>query len=124
MDLESRRLLGYHFHPHLKSVLVYSGDALAEPLRHLDRLRSDVRDGRFKPNTSRSCFDPRGVDERQPATQALNTATIEPLFHIRTWVAHLTDPVRFQRLRCGRFVGPNYVRCPCRPEDIVHKCTH
>eukprot|EP00971_Amphidinium_carterae_P268675 5330039-Amphidinium_carterae.1 len=67
MDLESRSLLGYHFHPHLKSVLVYSRDTLADPLRHLDRLLSDVRDGRFKPDTSRSGFFPLGADERQPA---------------------------------------------------------
>eukprot|EP00971_Amphidinium_carterae_P145982 2893830-Amphidinium_carterae.1 len=67
-------------------------------LRHLDRLLSDVRDGRFKPDTTRSGFYPRGADERQPAGQALYTTTIEPLlnFHIRTWVAHLIDPVRFQ----------------------------
>eukprot|EP00971_Amphidinium_carterae_P044896 882624-Amphidinium_carterae.2 len=49
MDLESHRLLGYHFHPHL---MVYSRDALADPLRHLDRLLSDVSDGRCKPDTS------------------------------------------------------------------------
>ena len=49
-----RRLLGGHAAGKDKSMLEYSRDALAQPLRELEQLLGAVRDGRFKPDATRS----------------------------------------------------------------------
>jgi len=50
----SRRLLGYHVKPKDKSVLIYSRDALAKPLRELGAVLAAIRVGRFLPDADRS----------------------------------------------------------------------
>ena len=61
--LETRQLLGYHTTG--GSVLVYSRDALSEPLRALSSVISDIRLGRFFPDNTRSGYFPdRDVPER------------------------------------------------------------
>ena len=52
-SVTDRELLGGHS-SHLKSVLTYSRDSLAGPLRTLEKLLDDVRKGRFCPDQSRS----------------------------------------------------------------------
>ena len=54
VDTGSRRLLGYHVKPKDKSVLIYSRDALAKPLRELGVVLDAVRSGRFLPDADRS----------------------------------------------------------------------
>ena len=49
-----RRLLGYHIKPGDVSMLTYSRDAVAGPLRELGGLLIEVRKGRFLPDASRS----------------------------------------------------------------------
>jgi len=54
IDTGSRRLLGYHVKPKDKSVLIYSRDALAKPLRELGGVLDSVRRGSFLPDSDRS----------------------------------------------------------------------
>ena len=61
--LDIRQLLGYHTIG--GSVLVYSRDALSEPLRALSSVISDIRLGRFFPDNTRSGYFPdRDAPER------------------------------------------------------------
>ena len=62
----TRRSLGYHAEPGDKAVETYSRDALATPLRELDRVLDAVRRGSFRPDTTRSgdFIDPNVNDRR------------------------------------------------------------
>ncbi len=51
---DHRRLLGYHADPNDNSILTYSRDALAHPLRELDKVLGAVCEGSFMPSASRS----------------------------------------------------------------------
>ena len=50
----ARRLLGGHVKPGEKSVIEYSRDGLAGPLREIDRVLEMIRKGRFDPDATRS----------------------------------------------------------------------
>lgn len=54
-DLAIREILGAHV-SHLQSVIRYSRDALAEPLRVMCRMLNDIRIGRFVPDATRSGY--------------------------------------------------------------------
>ena len=54
MTMQSRRLLGGHVKPGEKSVLEYSRDALAGPLRELAGIMAKIRSGEFDPDETRS----------------------------------------------------------------------
>ena len=54
LDKPTRRMLGYHAAPKDKSVETYSRDAMAAPLRELDKVLDAVRSGRFAPDATRS----------------------------------------------------------------------
>ena len=54
-DLAIREILGAHV-SHLQSVIRYSRDALAEPLRVMCRMLHDIRMGRFAPDATRSGY--------------------------------------------------------------------
>ena len=54
VDHDSRRLLGYHTASSDKSLLVYSRDAMAQPLRALVAVIEKVVAGTFNPDTTRS----------------------------------------------------------------------
>ena len=56
LEKGTRRSLGYHAEPGDKSVETYSRDALAGPLRELDRLLEAVRRGSFEPDSTRSGY--------------------------------------------------------------------
>ena len=76
-DISTREILGGHV-SHLKSVLTYSRDALAGPLRELEKVLQSIRTQCFCPDASRSgrfttvC---KVEDPEQPfaANEALNT---------------------------------------------------
>ena len=53
---EHRRLLGYHARPKDNSMLEYSRDAMAEPLRKLGEVLEAVARGEFLPDSSRSGY--------------------------------------------------------------------
>ena len=62
VDHDSRRLLGYHTASSDKSLLVYSRDAMAQPLRALVAIIEKVVAGSFNPDTTRSgMFAPAGA---------------------------------------------------------------
>eukprot|EP00971_Amphidinium_carterae_P341592 6480467-Amphidinium_carterae.1 len=56
MSEGSRRLLGRHVKPKDRSVLVYSRDALARPLRELGEVLSHIGHDRFHPDKTRSGY--------------------------------------------------------------------
>ena len=62
IDKVTRRTLGYHAEPGDRSVETYSRDAMAAPLRHLDRVLEAVRRGAFHPDSTRSGFFRGGED--------------------------------------------------------------
>eukprot|EP00435_Cladocopium_sp_Y103_P000693 s2539_g1.t1 len=68
LDISVRELLGGHV-SHYKSVLCYSRDGLAEPLRQLDWVLQSIRDGWFFPDASRS-----GRFARTCKVEAFNTS--------------------------------------------------
>ena len=54
MARDVRRLLGYHADPADQAMETYSRDVMAKPLRQLMAIILEVREGRFKPDASRS----------------------------------------------------------------------
>jgi hypothetical protein len=54
LSMSDRRLLGYHVAPRDRSVVEYSRDEMAAPLRSLQKLLSAVRSGEFMPDETRS----------------------------------------------------------------------
>ena len=51
---DARRMLGHHFKPADKSVMTYSRDMMAGPLRELEALYGHIRRGMFMPDQTRS----------------------------------------------------------------------
>jgi len=54
VDLDTRRMLGYHAAPKDKSVIEYSRDAMAQPLREAGKVLMMIRRGEFRPDATRS----------------------------------------------------------------------
>lgn len=54
VDIPTRRLLGYHSDSNDTSVLTYSRDAMAAPLRAFSKVIADISTGRFRPDETRS----------------------------------------------------------------------
>ena len=52
----NRQLLGYHLDPKEVSVMTYSRDCLAKPLRQLVDVLRDVRNAKFHPDLTRSGY--------------------------------------------------------------------
>ena len=67
-----REILGAHV-SHLQSVIRYSRDALAEPLRVMARMLADIRSGIFMPDTTRSGYFSMNLD---PATEEIDSTVI------------------------------------------------
>ena len=65
-EISVREILGAHV-SHLKSVIRYSRDALAGPLRVLEQMLADVRTGVFNPDDSRSGYFHKEVAAAKPA---------------------------------------------------------
>jgi len=53
-----RRLLGYHIAASDQSMITYSRDAMADPLRQMAEVVSEIRDQTFVPDASRSGYFP------------------------------------------------------------------
>ena len=71
-ELAVREILGAHV-SHLQSVIRYSRDALAEPLRVMARMLAEIRNGRFMPDTTRSGYF---AVPAEPSTEELDNAVI------------------------------------------------
>ena len=67
---DSRRLLGYHVAPGDKSMVTYSRDAMAGPLRELCRVVALVRDEQFFPDKTRSGYQADEGSSAQAASSA------------------------------------------------------
>ena len=65
-EISVREILGAHV-SHLKSVIRYSRDALAGPLRVLEQMLADVRTGAFNPDDTRSGYFYKEVAAAKPA---------------------------------------------------------
>ena len=86
-DLSVREILGAHV-SHLQSVIRYSRDALAEPLRVMARMLADIRRGVFMPDTTRSGYFavPDQPCEEEPSVEVVASSDEED-------VKKETDPV-------------------------------
>ena len=71
-ELSVREILGAHV-SHLRSVIRYSRDALAEPLRVMARMLADIRNGVFMPDTTRSGYFAMNMN---PSTEELDSTVI------------------------------------------------
>ena len=71
-EISVREILGAHV-SHLQSVIRYSRDALAEPLRVMARMLADIRSGIFMPDTTRSGYFSMNLD---PATEEIDSTVI------------------------------------------------
>ena len=58
LDPHVRKLLGYHLDHHEVTLATYSRDPLAEPLRQLRSLLSEIQSGDFVPDATRSGYIP------------------------------------------------------------------
>ena len=69
-EITTREILGGHV-SHLKSVLTYSRDSLAGPLRELEKVLHEVRCGAFNPDASRSgrFVDMCKMEDPEPGVQ-------------------------------------------------------
>eukprot|EP00971_Amphidinium_carterae_P068558 1357424-Amphidinium_carterae.1 len=56
VDIEQRKLLGYHVLQGQESALTYSRDAMAAPLCDLEKVLAKVRGGSFRPDLTRSGY--------------------------------------------------------------------
>ena len=71
-ELSVREILGAHV-SHLQSVIRYSRDALAEPLRVMARMLADIRNGVFMPDTTRSGYFAMNMN---PSAEELDSTVI------------------------------------------------
>ena len=73
LERDNRRLLGYHAAPGGDATVdVYARDVMATPLRALNEMLAQIRDGRFDPDATRSgAFvpPPAAVGEHVPAVE-------------------------------------------------------
>ena len=72
LPISVRRTLGYHMKPGDRMPILYSRDAIAAPLRDLERVLGAIRSDGFRPDLTRSGYFVRGVGE--DARQGLNHA--------------------------------------------------
>ena len=79
VDFVVRQLLGHHVPSHLTSVITYSRDSLAGPLRQYDKVLLAIRSGQFAPDNSRSGRYLSPVDQEVPAA---STADILSEIHV------------------------------------------
>ena len=79
LPLDIRRALGYHMAADDHSVLTYSRDSLARPLRKLEAVLSEVRLGIFDPDASRSGhLKPReGASQKDMSDRVVTNETFE-----------------------------------------------
>ncbi|CAE7869934.1 hypothetical protein AK812_SmicGene44293 [Symbiodinium microadriaticum] len=74
-----RRLLGYHVASKDSTMVIYSRDALADPLRQLVSLVQEVSDGKFQPDLTRSgMMLAQTTNNEAPRSQCQADAEVQP----------------------------------------------
>ena len=73
-DPHVRKLLGYHLDHHEVTLATYSRDLLAEPLRQLKFLLTEIQSGQFIPDATRSGYLPEPLPAQDTT---LNSTTFE-----------------------------------------------
>jgi hypothetical protein len=71
----ARRLLGYHTAGRDKSMIIYSRDAMAWPIRLMEEMIDSINAKRFAPDASRSGYFPRGTDLPEDSKDAESTSS-------------------------------------------------
>ena len=74
---EHRRHLGYHTGPGESTMLLYSRDAVAQPLRDLERVLGSIRSQRFKPDNTRSGYFVAAEEEEDVVPEAEREPSVE-----------------------------------------------
>ena len=74
-DPHIRKLLGYHLDHHEVTLATYSRDLLAEPLRQLKFLLTEIQSGQFIPDATRSVYLPELLPVQNTT---LKSNTFEP----------------------------------------------
>ena len=123
-DHGTRRLLGYHSAGKDKSMLVYSRDAMASPVRKLEDMIQAVIEGRFVPDCTRSGYFPgddaralqasvdagsdlsgsssAGSDDDEAADPAGEESAAEEV--VGDWGPELKDDLEYYRHRVSRYI--------------------
>ena len=70
---DDRRALGYHLKPGDRWLESYSRDSMAQPLRALEKVLDDVRDGRFRPDETRSGYVAPASSTRSSAASSASS---------------------------------------------------
>ena len=71
----ARRLLGYHTSGRDKSMITYSRDAMAWPIRLMEEMIDQINKQRFFPDSSRSGYFPEGVDMPEDSKDVESTSS-------------------------------------------------
>ena len=71
----ARRLLGYHTAGRDKSMITYSRDAMAWPVRLMEQMIDEINEQRFFPDSSRSGYFPKGIDMPEDSKDVESTSS-------------------------------------------------
>ncbi|CAK8986071.1 unnamed protein product [Durusdinium trenchii] len=118
-----RKLLGYHAGSKNQSMLCYSRDAMAEPLRQMCQMIQEVKAGRFLPDCSRSGRFPAVAESEIPKEQdelsessSSGSENEEEVDHVQEEAACASvvgtwRPSKDERLETAIFVRHKVSRC-------------
>ena len=152
LSTATRRALGYHSAKDDKMVLVYSRDAMSAPVRELERVIKDVREGRFRPDETRSGFfrtdeeleesgtessgnEEDDADDQGALDEAIDSC-VQPWSEVdgagqtgapvaRHKVSRMIHAVADEagdRTKCGKALNANYVTLPVAPKFMYPLC--
>eukprot|EP00439_Symbiodinium_sp_Y106_P029348 s6767_g3.t1 len=149
LSTATRRALGYHSASDDKMVLVYSRDAMSAPVRELESVIKDVREGRFRPDETRSgffrsdeeleesgtessCNEEDDVEDQAHLDEAIDLC-VQPWSEVdgagqagapvaRHKVSRMIHAIADEagdRSRCGKALNANYATLPVAPSCIL-----
>ena len=152
LSTATRRALGYHSASDDKMVLVYSRDAMSAPVRELESVIKDVREGRFRPDETRSgffrsdeeleesgtessCNEEDDVEDQAHLDEAIDLC-VQPWSEVdgagqagapvaRHKVSRMIHAVADEagdRSRCGKALNANYATLPVAPNFMYPLC--
>ena len=152
LDSATRRTLGYHSSKEDRMTHVYSRDAIAAPVRELQRVLTEIREKRFKPDETRSGYfrteqelqesdtesscDEEDDGEDQGALEDAVEAYVQPWAEVpgaeedRAPVArhkvsrtiHAVADEAGNRTRCGKLLNANYCTLAEAPKFMYPLC--
>ena len=120
MDKDRRRHLGYHVTPGDRTVDLYGRDTMAAPLRALVEVMSDIKNGKFDPDATRSgAFRPASssTPAAPPSSPSASTSDsgdvhdldFEPMvvINVATGMLHMSSEDS-EKLACGKVLPLNH----------------